>query len=70
MRTVLNHMGKQTYDKPSEVVADRGKVRVDGPDSVDVALTPEAALETGGRLIDQAALAAGQRREKRDRSPE
>jgi hypothetical protein len=38
------HMIKPTYDKPSEVVADQGKVLVDGPDHVDVALTPQAAL--------------------------
>jgi hypothetical protein len=58
-------MANETYSKPSEVVADDGKVLVDGPDSVDVALTPEAALETGGRLIEEAAIAAGQRREKK-----
>lgn len=51
----------ETYSKPSHVVAEEGKVLVDGPDGVDVALTPEAALETGGRLIDRAAEAAGQR---------
>jgi hypothetical protein len=56
---------KPTYDKPSEVVADDGQVLVDGPDAVDVALTPEAALETGGRLIDASAVAAGQERRKR-----
>ena len=55
-------MDKETYSKPSEVVADEGKVLVDGPDGVDVALTPEAAVETGGRLMDQGAIAAGQRR--------
>ena len=53
-------MDKQTYDKPSDVVAEEGRVLVDGPDHVDIALTPEAALETGGRLIDGAAEAAGQ----------
>jgi hypothetical protein len=57
-------MGKKLYSKPSEVLADDGKVLVDGPDGVDVALTPDAALETGGRLIEQAATAAGQEREK------
>ena len=53
-------MSKETYSKPSDVVAEAGRVLVDGPDHVDVALTPEAALETGGRLIDKAAVAAGQ----------
>lgn len=60
-------MTKLTYSKPSDVVADKGLVVVDGPDHVDVVLTPEAALETGGRLIDEAAKAAGQERaEKQD----
>lgn len=58
-------MSKETYDKPSEVVSEDGRVIVDGPDHVDVALTPEAALETGGRLIDEAANAAGQARGKK-----
>jgi hypothetical protein len=63
-------MAKVTYDKPSEVTHEDGRVLVDGPDHVDVALTPEAALETGGRLIDEAAKAAGERRIKRiDRRP-
>ncbi len=58
-------MGKETYDKPSDVESEDGRVIVDGPDGVDVALTPEAALETGGRLIDKAASAAGERRSKK-----
>jgi hypothetical protein len=57
------NMKKPTYDKASEVVADDGQVLVDGPDGVDVALTPEAALETGSRLMDAAGLAAGQERD-------
>ena len=57
-------MARNTYDKPSEVVADDGRVLVDGPDHVDVALTPDAALETGGRLMDEAATAAKQERAK------
>lgn len=57
-------MAKELYDKPSEVVADDGKVLVDGPDHVDVALTPAAALETANRLTDEAARAAGREREK------
>jgi hypothetical protein len=52
------------YNKPSDVTADDGRVLVDGPDDVDVALTPEAALETANRLTDEAAKAAGQEREK------
>lgn len=51
----------ETYDEPSVVTAKDGEVHVDGPDAVDVALTPEAAAESGERLIEQAATAAGQR---------
>ena len=58
-------MTKETYSKPTDVVAEDGRVLLDGPDGVDLALTPEAALETGGRLIDEAAKAAGQEREKK-----
>ena len=52
----------KTYDEASTVTAKDGTVMVDGPDHVDVAVTPEAAAETGERLIDGAAHAAGQRR--------
>jgi hypothetical protein len=58
-------MTKKTYDKPTDIVAEDGRVLLDGPDGVDLALTPDAALETGGRLIDGAAEAAGQEREKK-----
>lgn len=63
--TFTVRMPKETYSKPSDVTAEEGRVLVDGPDSVDVALTPEAAEETGARLIDGAAKAAGQNPEKR-----
>ena len=58
----LSDMSNNTklYDEATKVTAEDGEVVLDGPDGVDVALTPEAALETGGRLIDQAAVAAGQ----------
>jgi hypothetical protein len=58
-------MTKETYSKPTEVTSEDGRVFLDGPDGVDVAMTPEAALETGGRLIDEAAKAAGQERFKK-----
>ena len=51
-------MAKETYSKPSEVVVENGRVLIDGPDGVDVALTPEAAEETGIRLTGAAARAA------------
>jgi len=58
-------MGKHgLYDEPSKVAADDGEVTVDGPAGVAVSLTPEAAAETSDRLLQGAAEAAGQRREK------
>ncbi|HLL30624.1 MAG TPA: hypothetical protein VK403_06480 [Allosphingosinicella sp.] len=53
-------MGK-VYDTPSEVKAENGNVAVDGPDGVEVLLTPAAALETSDRLLDGATEAHGQR---------
>jgi len=50
------------YSDPSNVSAVDGDVLVDGPDAVDVAMTPEAAEETSERLSDQAVKARGQRR--------
>ena len=52
------------YPDPSEVKAREGAVHVDGPDQVDVALTPEAAEETAQRLEDEGVRARGQRRLK------
>lgn len=37
--------------KPGCVSMEHGQVMLDGPDGVAVAMTPEAALETGRRLI-------------------
>ena len=47
-------MDDKTYSEPSHVTARDGKVKVDGPDAVDVELTPDAADETGDRLIRNA----------------
>jgi hypothetical protein len=55
---------KALFDKPSEVKAAEGAVEMDGPDEVDVALTPEAAEETSQRLENEAVRARGQRRLK------
>jgi hypothetical protein len=56
-------MDKQiVYDEPTEVSAEEGVVELDGPDDVDVAMTPEAAEETSDRLSNEAMKARGQRR--------
>lgn len=50
------------YDEPSKVDAEEGTVSQDGPDQVDVRLTPEAAEETSDRLLEGAMKARGQKR--------
>jgi hypothetical protein len=59
------------YDEASKVGSEAGEVTVSGPDGVAVSLTPEAAAETGDRLIGAAAEAHGQtlraEMKKRDR---
>jgi hypothetical protein len=52
----------QVYAEPSAVEAKEGNVKVDGPDAVDVALTPEAAEETSERLLAKSLKARGQQR--------
>ena len=52
---------KELFNKASDVSSQDGKVLLDGPDGVDVALTPEAAEETADRLIQHSVNAAGQR---------
>jgi hypothetical protein len=51
----------KTYSDPSKVVAKDGDVVVDGPDGVDVTLTPTAAVETSDRLLEAGVEAQGQR---------
>ncbi|HET6208488.1 MAG TPA: hypothetical protein VFD98_16845 [Terracidiphilus sp.] len=59
---VIRHMhDNEVYEQPSEVAAKDGNVKLDGPDAVDVAMTPEAAEETAERMEDQAVMARGQR---------
>ena len=50
---------KKVYDKPSKVTAEDGVVTVEGPDAVDVQMTPEAADETSRRLLFGAMQALG-----------
>ena len=52
------------YDEATEVTAEDGEVILDGPDAVDVRITPEAAEQTADNLLHGAAKAAGQRRLK------
>jgi hypothetical protein len=47
----------------SEVTAEQGEVIVEGPDGVAVTLTPDAAEETGKRLIKAASEARAQNAE-------
>lgn len=60
-RVMATKITEETYDEPSTVKAQDGKVVVDGPDGVDVTLTPEAARETSDRLLESAMKALGQR---------
>jgi hypothetical protein len=53
-------MDDRVYDEASAVEARDGTVSVDGPDGVDVRLSPEAAMETSDRLLEGAAEAQGQ----------
>jgi hypothetical protein len=50
------------YEEASTVTAVDGAVQLDGPDDVDVAMSPEAAEETSDRLTSEAMKARGQRR--------
>jgi glutamine synthetase adenylyltransferase len=50
------------YSEPSLVRAVKGAVELNGPDDVDVVMTPEAAEETSERLTNEAVKARGQRR--------
>ena len=52
---------ERAYDTPSETQAVDGEVVVLGPDSLAVAMTPEAAEETARRLLAVAAEARRQR---------
>lgn len=52
---------EEVYDEASNVDAIDGNVAVDGPDSVKVRLTPDAAEETAVRLNEGALKARGQR---------
>jgi len=44
----------KSYSDPSDIHIEEGQVIVEGPDGVAVTLTPDAAEETGRRMIDAA----------------
>lgn len=52
--------GMKPETKPGTASAESGLVTLDGPDGVAVAMTPEAARETGRRLIAAADEAESQ----------
>lgn len=52
------------YDEATEVTATDGEVFLNGPDGIDVKVTPEAAEQTADNLIEGAVKARGQRRLK------
>ena len=52
------------FDEATAVAAVDGEVLLDGPDGVDVKVTPEAAEQTAQNLEDAAVVARGQRRFK------
>ena len=45
---------RAAYDEPTKVSSVDGEVVLDGPDGVGLSMTPEAAEETGKRLLDAA----------------
>lgn len=57
------------YDDPSKVDAKDGVVSVEGPDAVDVKLTPNAAAETSDRLLHGAMKARGQEIQQEKKRP-
>ena len=61
-------MNAKVYDEATKVTAQDGVVVLDGPDGVDVSITPDAAEETSTRLFDAAAQARGQEIMRRHRS--
>ena len=49
------------HKKPSTVSSKIDEVVVVGPEDVDISLTPSAAVETAGALLEKAAEAVGKR---------
>lgn len=55
------------HDKPSIVHADCGEILLDGPNGLAAAFTPDAAEETGRRLLAAAQRARSEEREGREK---
>jgi len=55
---------EKLYDEATKVTAKDGEVILDGPDGVDLKVTPEAAEQTADNLVEEAVRARGQRRMK------
>lgn len=49
-----------SHSEPSDVNAEQGSVIVEGPDGLAITLTPDAAEETGRRMLKAASEARGQ----------
>ena len=64
-----NGRGSETMMTPESIpgiaAAENGLVTLDGPDGLAITFTPEAAAETGRRLITAAELAESQPRDDR-----
>ena len=49
------------HNKPSKVSSKIDEVIVEGPEDVDISLTPAAAVATAGALFEKAAEAVGKK---------
>lgn len=47
----------QTHGQPADISVEQGMVLIDGPRGLALTMTPDAAEETGRRLIQAAAAA-------------
>ena len=52
------------HKQPGQVTAEEGEVNLDGPDGIAASFTPDAAEETGRRLMDGASVARDQMRSR------
>lgn len=52
---------QRPFDTASEVTPIEGEVVIDGPDGIAASMTPDAAHETGERLLHAAAVARQQK---------